>query len=437
MRTFNKSIIAVSVAAAVLSAAPAFATNGYFSHGYSTKEKGLAGAGAAYSQDALANATNPAGMVFVGDRMDVGLQLFSPSPRSYTVSGAPSGFPGTFGLAPESVDSENDYFLIPSFGYNMALDAVSSVGISVYGNGGMNTKYEPTAANGNMGVFGAGTAGVNLAQLFTNATYARKLNDQHAVGASLIFAYQKFAASGLASFAGFSSDPNNLTGNRNSYSSGFGFKLGYQGEVATGVRVGASYQSKMSMSEFDEYKGLFAEGGDFDIPSTYTVGVSFDVPNSGKVVVDVQKINYTDVASVSNPFMNMLTGCTPGAPATGAGCLGGANGGGFGWEDMTIVKLGYQWNTGDTDWRVGISKGKQPIPDSEVMFNILAPAVIETHFTFGMTRKMDNNQEFNFAAMYAPGNDVSGPNPMEAPGQQTIKLEMSQLDFQAGWAWKY
>jgi long-chain fatty acid transport protein len=50
---------------------------------------------------------------------------------------------------------------------------------------------------------------------------------------------------------------------------------------------------------------------------------------------------------------------------------------------------------------------------------------------------MDNNQEFNFAAMYAPGNDVSGPNPMEAPGQQTIKLEMSQLDFQAGWAWKY
>lgn len=439
--TFKKTILAATAAAAALAAAPGYATNGYFSHGYSTKEKGLAGAGAAYSQDSLANATNPAGMVFVGDRMDVGIQLFSPSPRTYTVTGNPSGFPGTFGLAPESVDSENDFFLIPSFGYNMALDAVSSVGISVYGNGGMNTEYKPTAANGNRGVFGAGTAGVNLAQLFTNATYARKLDEKNAVGASIIFAYQKFAASGLENFAGFSTDSSNLSGNRNSYSSGFGFKLGYQGEVAPGVRIGASYQSKFNMGKFDEYKGLYAEQGGFDIPSTYTVGIAFDVGAAGKVVADVQKINYSEVASISNPISN-LTGT--GSPAAGgcaqgvaSKCLGGANGAGFGWEDMTVVKLGYQWNTGDTDWRVGISKGNQPIPNSEVLFNILAPAVIETHVTFGLTKQMDNNQELNFAAMYAPNNEVSGPNPMEAPGQQNIKIEMSQLDFQVGYAWKY
>ena len=59
---FKKSLIALSVSG--LLASPAvFATNGYFGHGYSTKEKGLAGAGVAYSQDSLAAATNPAGMV--------------------------------------------------------------------------------------------------------------------------------------------------------------------------------------------------------------------------------------------------------------------------------------------------------------------------------------------------------------------------------------
>jgi len=462
MSTLNKSILAVSVAAAVLSAAPVYATNGYFSHGYSTKEKGLAGAGAAYSQDALANATNPAGMVFVGDRMDVGLQLFSPSPRSYTATGAPSNFfnagpPPAFtfgvGTGNQSIESENDFFLIPSFGYNKALDAVSTAGISVYGNGGMNTEYKGGVASADSGAFGmapgtpvqspgtfgAGTAGVNLAQLFVNGTYARKLNDKNAVGASLIFAYQRFMAYGLDAFGGFSLDASNLSGNRKSDSSGFGFKLGYQGEVAPGVRVGASYQSKFSMSKFDEYKGLFAEGGGFDIPSTYTVGMEFDVKTTGKVVVDVQKINYSEVDSIANPIAN-LTG-TGNPPSGGCGqgvfakCLGGANGAGFGWRDMTIVKIGYQWNTGDTDWRVGISKGKQPIPDSEVLFNILAPAVIETHLTFGMTKQMENNQEFNFAAMYAPNNDVTGPNAFD-PGQK-IKLEMSQLDFQVGWAWKY
>lgn len=433
------SMLAIALAN-VFSVGAVHATNGYFAHGYSVKEKGLAGAGAALSQDAVANATNPAGMAFVGNRIDLGVALFSPSPRSYQVTGTPSGFPNTFGLAPEKTESLNDNFFIPSFGYNMELDSMSTFGVSAYGNGGMNTRYAPTAANANMGVFGAGTTGVDLRQLFINASYARKLEKDHAVGASLIFAYQTFQAQGVDAFAQFSSDPANLSGNRDSTSSGFGLKLGYQGEVNPGVRVGVSYQSKMDMSEFDEYRGLFAEQGDFDIPSTYTVGVAIDVGDNGTVVADIQKINYSDVASISNPLSNMLTGCMPSPPAgpgAGAGCLGAANGGGFGWDDMTIIKLGYQWTAADTDWRVGISQGDQPIPSSEVMFNILAPAVIETHLTFGLTRQMAKDQEFNFAFMYAPSSDVSGANPLEAPGQQTIQLEMSQYELQVGWSWKH
>ena len=456
----NKSLLAMAVSG-LLASPLVQATNGYFSHGYSTKEKGLAGAGAAYSQDSLANATNPAGMAFVGDRMDVGMQLFSPS-RSYTSTGTPTNFftagpPPAFtfgvGTGNQTVDSENELFLIPSFGYNKALDSVRSIGVSVYGNGGMNSEYEggvasadtgafgmaPGTAITSPGTFGNGTAGVNLAQLFVNGSYAYKLNNDHALGASLIFAYQRFAASGLGAFAGFSTDSSNLSGNRNSYSSGFGLKLGYQGEVSEGLRVGVSYQSKFSMSEFDEYKGLFAEQGGFDIPSTYTIGVSYDVRGAGKVVADIQKINYTDVAAISNPISNLTGTGSPAAGGCGQGvvanCLGGANGAGFGWEDMTILKIGYQWNVGDTDYRVGISKGDQPIPDSEVMFNILAPAVVETHLTFGMTKQMDNNQELNFSAMYAPSNEVTGPNAFDPA--QTIKLEMSQMDFQIGWAWKY
>jgi hypothetical protein len=64
----------------------AHATNGYFAHGYGTKTKGMAGAGVALPQDAMAAATNPAGMAFVGERADVGLALFSPM-REYKASG--------------------------------------------------------------------------------------------------------------------------------------------------------------------------------------------------------------------------------------------------------------------------------------------------------------------------------------------------------------
>ena len=74
----KKTLIALSISSALV-APSAFATNGYFGHGYSTAEKALAGAGAAYSHDALASATNPAGMGRVGERMDIGAALFNPN----------------------------------------------------------------------------------------------------------------------------------------------------------------------------------------------------------------------------------------------------------------------------------------------------------------------------------------------------------------------
>ena len=67
-----------SIAAALLSAGQASATNGYFTHGIGTHNKALAGAGTASPEQAIDAATNPAAGVFVGDRLDVGLAIFSP-----------------------------------------------------------------------------------------------------------------------------------------------------------------------------------------------------------------------------------------------------------------------------------------------------------------------------------------------------------------------
>ncbi|MCW8955795.1 MAG: outer membrane protein transport protein [Gammaproteobacteria bacterium] len=420
---FKKSLLAITVTGLLIAPA-AHATNGYFAHGYSTKEKGLAGAGVAHSQDTLAAANNPAGMVNVGDRMDVGAAIFNPS-RSYTVTGNPSGVPTTFGLTPGTYESSHDYFLVPSFGWNMMLDDTSSFGVAVYGNGGMNTDYDNVPGGG---TYYAGAAGVNLAQLFINASYAKKINDKHSVGASLIMAYQTFKADGLGSFAGYSSDATSLTGNGDDTSTGFGAKIGWQGQVVPSVTLGASYQSKMSMSEFDDYAGLYAEGGDFDIPATLTLGAAWAINDKSTLVVDVQSIYYSDVASISNPFTNLIVDGNP---------LGADNGAGFGWDDMTVVKIGYEWLQNDMTWRVGVSNGSQPIPESEVMFNILAPGVIETHLTFGFTKPMGANSELDFSFMYAPSNNVTGANPMEIPDQQTIDLEMDQMEVQLSYAMKF
>ena len=451
----RRNIIAAGAFSAALFSTGAFATNGYFAHGYSMAEKGVAGAGVAFSQDSLAAATNPAGMVMVGNRADLGVSLFSPN-REYQVKGGPSATPGTcpgnpatcpFSLIPGTYESDNTAFLIPSFGYNHMLDAMSSIGISVYGNGGMNTEYTNGKATSALiggqqnGTYGDGDTGVDLGQLFFTTTYSRKYQEASSWGASLIVAYQWFEAKGLNNFASFSQSSSDLSGNGHDKSWGYGAKFGIQQSVSKALVLGASYQTKINMQEFDDYKGLFAQQGGFDIPATGTIGFALKTTPTSTLVLDVQKIWYSEIDSVGNSFNPAFTNCagtvfTGGSASSSPYCLGGNKGVGFGWEDMTIVKLGFQW-AGDPGWiwRVGYSKGDQPIPSSEVLFNILAPAVMEEHITFGFTKEMGKSNELTFAAMYAPEQEVSGPNPLD-PAQR-ITLKMYQYDLGVSWAWKF
>ncbi|MES9848664.1 MAG: hydrocarbon degradation protein, partial [Candidatus Thiodiazotropha sp.] len=64
----------------------AHATNGYSPTGFGTTNKGMAGTGVAFPQDTLAAATNPAGMVLLGHRTDLGMAFFSPSDRGFTAN---------------------------------------------------------------------------------------------------------------------------------------------------------------------------------------------------------------------------------------------------------------------------------------------------------------------------------------------------------------
>ena len=417
------------VAALVLPTAVG-ATNGYLIHGIGTKSKALAGAGVAFPQDALAPGTNPAGLAFVGKRFDAGLSIFNPN-REYTINGNPSGFPGTFGLTPGRVESDSNYFPVPNFGASWERGSNGALGIAAYGQGGMNTDW-PTAT-----FYGTQPTGVNFSQLFIVSTWAKSFGEgRHAIGISPMFAFQMFEAKGIEAFGMFSSDSSKLSNNGDDTSTGFGGKIGYLGEFSDTVSFGLSYQSTISMGEFDDYAGLFAEQGGFDVPSNWSAGFAFTIGDSGVLLLDYQEIKYTDVASVSNPFANIFNlfgGIVDPRPFL----LGGNQGAGFGWQDMSVVKLGYQWGSDDWVWRLGFSTGDQPIGTSEVLFNILAPGVMEEHYTFGFTKTMGEGREFNFALMHAPSVSISGPNPLEAPGQQTIGLEMDQWDIEVGFSWGF
>jgi long-chain fatty acid transport protein len=418
--------------AAACAAGPALATNGYFAHGYGIKAKGMGGVATALAEDSLGGANNPASMVWVGTRLDVGGDVFIPK-RDAERSGA--GFPTLNG----KVDSGKTSFLVPEFGYNMMMSNDLSLGISVYGNGGLNTSYPQGDFNcggpaANM-LCGSGDMGVDLMQLIISPTAAYKLNAQHAVGVSLLFGYQRFKATGLQAFDNapgfppFTGAPGSVTNNGADSATGFGLRLGYQGRLSDMVTIGANYAPKMNMGRLDKYKGLFAGAGDFDIPSHYSLGVAFTPTPAVTVAIDVGRINYSDVAAVSNPSAAQ-------AP------LGAANGPGFGWKDINVFKLGAAWRMSDgLTLRAGYNKGDNPISPADVTFNILAPGVIKDHYTAGFTYALDKTNEISGALMIAPRQTVTGPSLFNAVlgpgagGNETIG--MKQSSFGLAWARKF
>ncbi|WP_310451002.1 OmpP1/FadL family transporter [Sulfuritalea sp.] len=423
--------IAVLVAIAAASGS-AFATNGYFSHGYGMKAKGMAGAATATASDAMGGANNPASMVFAGDRLDVGIDWFSPK-RGASRSGGGASF--------DEASSSNN-FLVPEFGYNMMLGEKMSLGITVYGNGGMNTDYASgtsVAANqcglgapASNPLCGAGKLGVNLEQLIVAPTFAYKINASNAIGVSPLFVYQRFSENGLQAFAGLSSDATKLFNQGHDSSTGWGIRLGWQGKVTDSVTLGAAYSPEINMSKFSRYAGLLAEQGDFDIPANWNLGVAFKATPAVTIALDYQHIQYSKVKSVANSAVASFPAATvAGSPFQ----LGNSEGLGFGWSNVDVVKLGVEYKYNDKlTLRAGFNKGSNPVKSGEQTFNILAPGVVTDHYTLGMTYGVTKDSELTVAYMHAKENSVSGAtNPyFGVGGTETIKMYQNSLGIAYG-----
>ena len=453
----------VTAIVTLLITTPLWATNGYFTHGIGTKNKALAGAGLAMPEDAMSIANNPAAALANTGKYDLGIAVFSPL-RSYQTSNSQiNGNFGAFTIGPNNLDSDKNYFFIPHMAGSWKIDDKSAWAAAFYGRGGMNTTWNggtatfdpdgpgPAPVMTLPGTFGGGllggngAAGVDLSQAFLDLTYARSFGDNVTWGVSLVGVMQVFASRGLGAFAGFTESfaasggtvfPSNLTNNGHDQSYGLSAKLGVQMELSQQISFAASAHPKISMSKLDKYSDLFAGGGNMDIPADAKLGLTFR-PNPGLAVsLDLEHIWYSNVVSVGNPFSNLFACPTAGAGGTSlSNCLGGENGAGFGWDDMTVYKIGAQWSSGnDWTWRAGLSHGSQPIPESEVVFNILAPGIMEDHATFGFTRKLASGDEFNLAFMYAFNKKVSGTNPLDPT--QTISFDMDQWEVEFSYGWR-
>ena len=383
----TRALAAFAATAAVLAVPQvAHATDGYFVNGMGAKAKGAGGVAIAMPDDAVAIAANPAAAVEVGNRLDVGFEVFVPS-RGAEITGNQAGLNGTW-----SGNGANP-FILPEVAYARQLNDTLAFGLVINGNGGMNTKYEqnPFAS------FGAqGPAGVNLRQIFVTPAIAAKLGEGHSIGVSPILMLQSFSMTGIQPFTQASIAPTKMTNNGDDWSTGAGLRVGYLGKLGPAVKFGAFYQTKVWAKPFESYAGLFANGGDFDVPASWGAGVSIKATDKLTLGADYKRIEYSGVAAVGNPLAVNLP-------------FGAENGPGFGWKEVDVIKFGAVYQASDKlTLRAGYGRSDNPVPQSQTFLNLLAPGVVTDHFTAGATVKLKNKLELTGYVMHAPRNDVRG-----------------------------
>lgn len=424
-RSIHRSRTALCIALLV-AATGVQATDGYFSHGYGMKAKGRGGASIAMTGDAFGGANNPATMAFAGDQIALGLDAFSPR-REATRSGLGPGLDGTS-------KSGSNWFPVPEFAWNRMLTEELALGVTLYGNGGMNTDYPGSGFNCGQGesnmLCGMGSLGVDLTQLIVAPTVTYRITPSQSIGVSPLLVYQQFEATGLHAFAGtpgLSAAPDKVTNNGHDRSTGYGLRIGYYAALGDAFSLGFSYASKIRMSRFSDYAGLFADRGRFDLPENYGLGLAWHAASDVTMAMDYVRIGYGSVSSIANSSMAQAQ-------------LGSANGPGFGWKDVDVWKLGLEWaSSPEWTWRIGYNHSDNPVGGSDVTFNILAPGVVTDHLSLGFTRTLASGGQLTMAYTHAFKNTVRGTSILPAfmgmmpAGTEEISMYQDSIGIQYQW----
>jgi long-chain fatty acid transport protein len=410
-RSLRIAALASAALFAIGASSAAHATDGYFLNGVGAKAKGMGGAAIAYPQDGMAAVNNPASISGLEARIDFGVEVFIPD-RGAEITGNDAGLDGSY-----SGNGSNP-FILPEFAYVRPLSDDLTFALTINGNGGMNTDYE-TNPFANFGAQGA--AGVDLKQVFITPTLAYEFAEGHSLGVSAIGLVQGFRAIGIQPFAVASADPANFTNRGTDAAFGAGFRVGYYGELNEYVSIGAFYQSTIWADEFDKYSGLFADQGGFDVPTSYGAGIAVHPTERLTLAADVKRIEYSGVGSVGNPLSPLFAGVP----------FGATDGPGFGWEDITVFKIGADYDVSDRlTVRAGYGRSENPVPSSETFLNILAPGVVQDHFTVGATWQANERLEVTGFAMRAPRNDVEGNGSIPMPyGGGEADIYLAETSF--------
>jgi|GEM_PF-1499300 len=375
--TFYKSVLSTAAIAAMTGLMPtgAQASNGQLPHCVGTYKCGMGGAGLTIASDPTAATINPALAARMGNEAILNAGWFNADVDGHLAEN------GGHGSRVGDTRSDASDFANGSLGVNYKVDDNMGVNISIYPGGGGATDWDNSRTRnfgGGTGDNSDGTDHMIRWRMFNmQAALAWAPNEKSAVGLGVIVSRSDMTTDSLDNSFG-RPDPGPFGEVDRVW--GYGVQVGGVYDVGDKISVAAKYHSKVKMQRFKKYLNIF--NSSVDRPPVWAAGITARPDQNTDVALDVKYIENSEVKTISS------------APQ---------NDGGFGWRNQTVLMVGAQHRLSDDfSIRAGWNYGESPIDENHVFANFLFPAIIEHHFTAGLTYDMGSGMELGWSGYITP-----------------------------------
>jgi long-chain fatty acid transport protein len=255
-----------------------------------------------------------------------------------------------------------------------------------------------------------------------------RLNDNQMIGVSAVFVTQSYGVSRLGMQSYDQTLPVNLRSNiydpyqETGY--GAGVSLALSSEITDGVTLDAGFQSRINMNEFANFRGVYSQPADLDIPARARLGLAFQASDRSWLNVSVERVLYSEVGAFASRNL----------PGRFLSLLGDSTSPTFSWDDLTVYSVGWAWadNKG-TSWHIDFSSRSQPSPSSRILSQAIDSDLAQNAMIIGYSRQMSLSSRFNVNAAYAPAEYAFGGNVL---GVTTDQLSRD-FELEAFWTWDF
>lgn len=387
----NAIIFILAAAVFFMSVDIAYAGNGTRMLGFSSRDAAMAGATTASAEDTSCLVRNPAGLVRIGNRVDVEYENIIPGDVTMRTEGRIASYPLTSlsnngNGSGKLQDSTVTYLPGGNMGVSYRIPGTDkypiSVGIGAFTMAGVATSYPSSRLNPNLEtLLGLGTGVydrmVDLRSMRIAPGIAAAFSDNLSFGATANIGIQAINAD-LA----FSTNAPTVTGSafreqeesgKWDFAPGGGFTLGLLYKFNDMLSLGTSYESQTWMGKHYKYKNTLPC---IDEPPVVNAGVSIKPVKDVELTFDTRYINWTSVPIAGKKPIH----------------------GGFGWQDQWVFATGAEWTLFKEmlKLRIGYNYGKSPIQRRYVFANALLPSIVENHLTTGFSYFLTKNLSLDF-----------------------------------------